>query len=378
MRKPIAQSLSRNCTRHGVERVSRLVLLALLFASYPGLAAPKAQEAIVILDLRDGADSLNRIFTFPDSTSGQVSHLKQSLDQAKKSGEIENALREARGLLGVPRVKTESTPQDATKSAPTQSDRWIATTGAILHVYVVYDSPKTRSSEDLPFTVAIQESARDTRLAQDLATALKVASSIKSLRATEPALHAQDYALTKTRATLVVTAKVKGASAKDGAAEAANPELKATIITGPTEHFFLSADLPITKATQLSYDSTTLQLTSKDVPTTFYFAVDYTLGDVLSAERTLWEGITLKAMFKVSKNPLDSYGVGLGYRLRNTRLFAIELDAFSPFVAVLWTKQDTDNGVNAAGQHLIGSEYHANVRAGLSFNLDKALDWLKK
>lgn len=350
-----------------------VVGLVCLCLSWTVAASQPAHQALVILDLRDASKSLNRVLTFPDGTSKGVAELKSKLDAARTNDEVVAAVVQARKLLGI-----DSAGQAAGDQATrVQSDRWLATTGDALHVYVVYERNKKASTDAAePVTIDIQEAVRDTRLAQDLATALKIASAVKAAAELEAALYSRDYVLTKARATLTVTAALRPSSGdKQGDVEHPSREVKATLITGPREHFFLSADLPITKATQLSYDDQTHELTSKDVPTTFYFAVDYTLGDILSAERTLWEGITLKAMFKISKNPLDSYGCGIGYRLRNTKLSFIELDAFSPFVAVLWTKQDA---VNAAGQPALDSEYHANFRVGLTFNLDKALEWLKK
>lgn len=336
-------------------------------------AASAQPHAILILDQRPTAATLNRVYSFPEGNGEPLKYLQAALAAAVKvpSDDTINAvLLEARRLTG-DQTPDIPVPKGADAAPPaTTPDRWIATRGAVLHVYVIYTGVEGTPTP----TVTIDEATRASTLAQDLATALQVAKKVVQKAPERVQLYARDYTLTKTRATLQITVR-KGEKTEETKSESAAPELKATLITGPAEHWFLSADLPITNATQMAYDETSHQLVSKGIPTTFYFAVDYALGDLLSPERRWWEGITLKGLLKVSKTPLDSYGFSLGYRLRNTKLIGIELDAFSPFLAVLWTKQDAVSSDNTAQPE---SEYHANFRFGVSFNLDKALAWVSK
>lgn len=149
-----------------------------------------------------------------------------------------------------------------------------------------------------------------------------------------------------------------------------------TIAYGPEEHLFLSADLPVTKTSQIKYNSTSHQLEAKDTPTIVFAGLNYTFGDIVgTAHQNLFEGITIKAFIAVNKRPSNAFGSGIGYRLPKEKLLGFELDALQPFVAYVFTHDDT---TTTAGAPKLKAKYHGNIRGGISFNVDKLTDWLKK
>jgi hypothetical protein len=176
-----------------------------------------------------------------------------------------------------------------------------------------------------------------------------------------------------------VAAPVVKAKDQPAAVDKDERQVKTVIITGPREHWFLSADLGINKVTQLKYDSTSKSLENKDKPSKFLVGVNYALGDILTHRWTAgdwWQGITLKLLLvEASSQPLDSLAFGLGYRLPPIKILGLSLDNFSPFIAYsrVLNDQALPNGaVNEGGSH------EWKWIFGISFNLDKALDWVQK
>jgi hypothetical protein len=149
--------------------------------------------------------------------------------------------------------------------------------------------------------------------------------------------------------------------------DSGDPQVKAssTVTTGPEEHAFLSADLAVNKITELKLESGTL--VPKDNPSQFYVGFDYMLGDVLSENNSLLDGLTLKALVEASKDPTNSWGVALGMRLKSIGGLGVSIDMLSPYVGYIWTRNDTETGHSFKG----------DVRVGISLNLDKALGWVQ-
>src|SRR5439155_23644879 len=81
---------------------------------------------------------------------------------------------------------------------------------------------------------------------------------------------------------------------------------KASILSGPAEHWFLSADVLLTAKTKLanSDNGPTVQK-----PPEFYVGFDFLLGDLPSESRPWWGNFVLKGMIKAARRPTDSFGV---------------------------------------------------------------------
>ncbi len=148
---------------------------------------------------------------------------------------------------------------------------------------------------------------------------------------------------------------------------AAGREVKQTarLLSGPLEHWSLSADVFTTRETPFKQDAGgTFVLDGK--PPMFYVSLNFLLGDLPSAERKLWENIELKWLVKGSKNPFDSVGFGVGLRGGYAKRFGLDFDLLSPFVGWTWTEPE-DSTRNRV----------LETRFGIGVNINKALEWVK-
>jgi hypothetical protein len=147
---------------------------------------------------------------------------------------------------------------------------------------------------------------------------------------------------------------------------------KADLLTGPKEHWFLSAAVPLTKASALKPDAKTGQLVLEEEPSAFYVGVNFLLGDLSDDSRTLLENLVVSALIKASRQPLDSLGATIGLRGQYLSRFGLNLDVLTPFVGWTFTKEaaSADGIVSELGSR------NAELRFGVALNLDQALKWV--
>jgi hypothetical protein len=179
-------------------------------------------------------------------------------------------------------------------------------------------------------------------------------------------------------AALTAIAKLKAPAAPTAAPkaeEAAEDVLKpkAELLTGPIEHWFLSADVPLNDVKALSFDKDTNQVTLSDEPSTFYLGVNFLLGDIKETSRPFLQNLVFKAMLKASKHPLDSVGVAIGLRGQWLAKWGLNLDALTPFVG--WTSTQED-AVETNGTVTKRARRNSELRFGVSLNLDQAVKWV--
>jgi hypothetical protein len=146
---------------------------------------------------------------------------------------------------------------------------------------------------------------------------------------------------------------------------------KAELRTGPAEHWFLSADVPLNTVQALTFDDDTGQVTLGDEPSAFYVGVNFLLGDIKETRRPFLGNVVLKVMLKASRNPLDSVGLAVGLRGQFLTKWGLDLDALTPFVAWTWSEED----VAADGVVQRRARRNSEFRYGLSLNLDQAVKW---
>lgn len=328
-----------------------LWLLGLFLASAPAIADSK----IVILDLtvREGT-AANRTYAFTHPNK-DLSNLLESFSSSHPNvtktdeGRLFQALKDNAG-------QTET--------------RWIISKGESFLVYALYNA----NSQNTP-AISFKEESRSTQLENDLSTLANLVKKISGITSfsgddLSPSTiraYRTEYVVQRQRALLTITGTVK--SIQTGATED-KTSAELAITTGPIEHLFLSADLPVLKADQLKYDSSTRTLDSKAQPSSFLVGIDYSIGDVLSSRHEAFkDGLILKAMIKASKSPLDSFGFALGYRAKDIKFLGATLDTFSPFVGYIFSLEDKAGGKQTS--------YRGRFQVGISFNLDKALSWIK-
>lgn len=205
--------------------------------------------------------------------------------------------------------------------------------------------------------VNLKEEKRKTRIAEDLATLKKIAEGMFKTQAefTEAVAKKEcvKYEQSYDRATVEI--QVLDSQGKELSSS--------TLVAGPSEHFYLSADMPVTNIKQLTYDSGTNSVIEKEKPASFYIGLNAKFGDVFTNYqfKEFYNDLSIKALVKASSRPSESMGVGVGY---NFKLMEI-------FVARVWTKDDQNVGGASVGTT-------ASTIFGVSFNLTKGLEWTKK
>lgn len=335
-------------------------IVALLLVALAAPAHLKAEDCVstptsmpfIVFDFTDPKDTkvANRIYSFAGDTKGVTKAALTIQDPTSLDATI----------------KTLRT------SAPDVSDRFITAKGGLddrIEAICVHASNATCTADFV-------EKKRSTQLGTDLKTLVKIAKAIRGLAeaatpndTNAPPPHTVAtctvYTLTTLRAEVTTTATLN---------DDTDNALKTKVITGPIEHWYLSADLPVDDVKKLKYNSDDHSLAPKDTPTSFMIGVDFKFGDVLTHETAFTRNIALKGLVKASKHPLDEYGVGIALRGQYLKRLGIDFDLFSPFVAWTTFKEDA---VDANNQPLLNSHRKSAVRAGISFNLDTALGWLK-
>ena len=174
-------------------------------------------------------------------------------------------------------------------------------------------------------------------------------------------------------AALTSLSQFKSASAKSSPPDPdENAAPKADLLTGPKEHWFLSAAVPLTKATALKLDAKTDQLVLDDEPSAFYVGVNFLAGDLSDDRRTVLENLVFSILVKASRRPLDSLGVSVGLRGQYLNRLGLNLDVLTPFVGWTFTKEAVQEGeiVRERGPR------NAELRFGVALNLDQALKWV--
>lgn len=166
---------------------------------------------------------------------------------------------------------------------------------------------------------------------------------------------------------------VDTSSAGAGSGPTGLTPVKASLLTGPKEHWFFSADVPLTKASQLQTNEQTGQVELADEPSTFYVGVNFMWGDLAAADQGFFSNVVFKGLLKASRRPLDSLGFGMSMRGLHLKSFGLDFDTLSPFCAITFTKQDRAT----AGSGAEGGGRNHEVRFGVALNLDKALAWVK-
>lgn len=187
-----------------------------------------------------------------------------------------------------------------------------------------------------------------------------------------------EYYLTKIRATL----KVAGTLLPDAKNADASGPLNTSLITGPREHFFLSANAAFTKIKQIKYDDKAKTLEPAATPNQFMVGLDYTYGDLFddakqSGLRSFLEGFYLGLAVEGSTSPFNQIALTLGFRHVPGLEKYVSFEAVSPYVGYLLVRNDRI--VESSGSTAIESKYAKKEFVyGLSLNLSKALGWAGK
>jgi hypothetical protein len=282
--------------------------------------------------------------------------------------------------------------------------RWFGSTNEVVAIFVIWDKTKP--------PIAVDEEPRTTEFARGLKTLVQIAEhTVGILGAAQPPppirITKATYKLVDVRATLTIktltdtqdsqensgtaaptwvivldaTSKA-GQDAADAAEKAkakqhaadpnapATPDstpapLSARVVTGPREHLFWSASVPLNKVSELQLDPTTNTLKERADPGAFFAGLNYSFADPLDTSAPVLSQIFIGAMLKVSKSPLDAFGYYVGLKGSTLSKIGLDLDFLTVAVGQTFTLQDTKSG---GGRK-------AAYRVILGFDIDKALSW---
>lgn len=203
-------------------------------------------------------------------------------------------------------------------------------------------------------TLEVKEVSRQTRFAEELKSLVGaiLKGQEKALSAAERKCFRYTQEYSRSRISLV---------AKDAAGKAL---AEMTVVTGPAEHWYLTADMPVSDVKQLKYDSASNTVVEKQKPASIYLGINYRpLGDVLSdyPSADFKNNLALKLLLKASSKPSESMGFGIGY-------------SFS-FAEIFVARMRTKNDESVPGSNL---GYRDSTVFGVSFDIAKGIGWLKK
>lgn len=203
-------------------------------------------------------------------------------------------------------------------------------------------------------SVSVSEEKRKPRIVEEIITIVKAISdmTVNAIPTPEPN-KCVSYVQKYKRSTIKVTALDKDKN---------ELAVSKSLIAGPEENLYLSADIPITNIKQLSYDSSTNTVVEKEKPSSVYLGVNWRLGDVFTdyPGSEFYKKFSVKFMLRASSKPSESMGIGLAY----------SFDAVDVFAARIRTKDDSSVGGQSLG-------YTDATVVGVSFNITKGLEWLK-
>ena len=270
--------------------------------------------------------------------------------------------------------------------------RFISSKGDLVRIFVLYNG-----GDGLP-TVQYKETKRLSRFESDLQTLaqLILSGKLPTQKADEiPLVYQETHVLAEDRATLAVgstpaeakpsaqspkgldaiaaalaqvaQALDKSSNAKPTSSDAPSSHaVSASILTGSQEHWFIGANVNVTRYSQLSLDSDTNKIIPKEKSPQFLLSANYFLGDLASSSsNNLYVGFA----FAPTSTPTRAMGPIVGVRFHTIHLLGLSLDAITPYVG--YVRTTNDDAVAPADQ------VRWRPVAGLAFSLDKVVEWLK-
>jgi hypothetical protein len=350
-----------------------IVAAATALGTEPG--APPAERPkssrILILDLApesEGEATANRIFAIdPSDDDPTVASLLERLEPLDRGDSASTP-----ALITFLR-------SNGSQLARRTSNRWISRKGDSLYIYVL--RPVNRKAK-----VDFAEDRRKSRIESDLITLVQVGQKISGMgvlgdepRAVLASVSVSRYGLTKLRANFSITARLDSVATR--IKDSAPDTLRTTLVTGPAEHLFLSADAALTQARQIKYVESTRTLEPNMKPTEFLIGFNYSVGDLYDDKENASIGSFLRGMYvgflvEASKRPFNQVSAIVGLRRNIPWLDRyISFGTVSPFAGVVWLRNDEQDATDAAVRSRYGRR---DFVSGLSLNLDKALGWLDK
>ena len=266
--------------------------------------------------------------------------------------------------------------------AEQSSNRWVSHKGDSVQVIVL--RPVGQSG-----AVDFEERARQSRLTADIDSLMEIASSIASHAAVKGnrgvSFTRRKYRLRNGRGVLKVSASVDPAEdegdKKDGPAADSNAPLSTTLVTGPSERVFLSANAAYTKLRQVKFNSDADTFEPGSKPTELLVGVNYSMQDIFqnnasSGPKAFLQGIYIGLLVEATKRPFNQIAATIVFRHSPPPFESLfSLETVSPYIGVVWARDDVSD---LSSSTRITSRYgRPAMIMGLALGLDKALGWLE-
>jgi len=326
---------------------------------------------IVIIDLVPGSDDrpvATRVFSFTFNDGDPV--VARLLEMVKSLGSLDSIAPTYR----VFRFIREHGEELSTHS----SNRWVSHRGDSIEVVVFRADGQTPD-------VTIQEQARQSRLTADIDSLVENAGSIgnrmdRAKSHGNVSITRRKYRLRDRSAILRITASIELAESAAGEKAVADPAVTTTLVTGPSERVFLSANAAFTKVRQVRYNTDAGTFEPGHKPTEFLIGVNYTMQDMFqndnsSGTKAFIRGIYLGFLVESSRRPFNQIAATLGFRHSPPPFESLfSLETVSPYVGVVWARDDVPN---PSAPSSVDTRYgKPSMIWGLALGLDKALGWL--
>jgi hypothetical protein len=270
--------------------------------------------------------------------------------------------------------------------------RWISKRNQEINIYVFHFSNFEIDS------VKVTEDKRESKISEDFKNLVKLipfAPSVSAQEAPGILMFVKQYYLEKSKGKIKISVAYSKASASENKLSAERPlptpgptpapkngdkkesdeGLYVEFITGNTEHFSLSADVPLFSIKDAEFTNSkdeVIGIFPADTPKTVFIGLNFQLSDILN--NAFIKSPYLKFMFQFSKSPFDVFGIGLGWNLIRIKLLeklGIKTNAICIFGGIFWAKE-SEESTNQ------GRKSRYQLRWGLSYDLTKISEWFKK
>lgn len=157
--------------------------------------------------------------------------------------------------------------------------------------------------------------------------------------------------------------------------------LSTTLVTGPAERVFLSANAAYTKIRQERFNTDAGTFEPGNKPTELLVGVNYSLQDIFQNDAAMGAKAFLKGLYfgflvESTKRPFNQLAATVGFRHSPPPFESLfSLETVSHYIGVVWTRDDVPDP---------NSQTHVRTRygrpamiMGLALGLDKALGWLQ-
>ncbi len=261
------------------------------------------------------------------------------------------------------------------------SNRWVSHKGDSVEVILL--RPAGQSG-----VVDFEEKARQSRLTADIDSLMEIVGSIANknfVRGPSGVSFARrKYRLRNGRGVLRISAAFEtpaGDQEKNEAGGDQSPPVSTTLVTGPAERVFLSANAAYAKIRQVKFNTDAGTFEPGNKPTELLIGVNYSLQDIFQNDaatgaKAFLRGLYFGFLVEPTKRPFNQLAATVGFRHSPPPFESLfSLETVSPYIGVVWARDDVPDP--NAGANVRTRYGRPAMIMGLALGLDKALGWLQ-